>query len=121
MKETTAGWPVVEVPDCAAQFELTDACVAFPLPAASGSCVDYCEGVAAALGSRVSTGNSAAELLVEGQLVLQLPVGAYGITVGCVQGWYAVYNTALQPCTELQLGPVHASRVCDVTCYVDGA
>jgi hypothetical protein len=64
------------------QFELTETCVTFPLPEGSGSCADYCLGVATALGSGVSAGGSDAELSVDGQIVLQLPIVAYGATAG---------------------------------------
>jgi hypothetical protein len=64
------------------QFELTETCVAFPLPEGSDSCADYCFGAAAALGSGVSVGGSNASLVVDGQTVLQLPIVAFGAAAG---------------------------------------
>lgn len=54
----------------------------FPLPAAADSCPDYCAEVTAALSSHIKAGGSVVELLVEGQLMLRLPVEAYGTSVG---------------------------------------
>lgn len=64
------------------QFELAETCVAFPLPEGSDSCADYCLGISAALGNGVSAGSSDDELVVDGQVELQLPIVAYGATAG---------------------------------------
>jgi hypothetical protein len=85
------------------QFELTETCVAFPLPEGSESCAQYCSGVAAALGSGVSAGGSNTTLLVDGQAVLRLPIVAFGATAGWA---HARVHADMFPCHARSQGAI---------------